>query len=247
MRLERLLRCERAYVWNIRQGQHIGFPAPQSHRNGHRGLRAAASSGRGHPPAATIRVLATLRRFLREGTPWRGLSATVDQASGSTLRRCLARWAETGLLAKVHALLAAMLRGNPDLILDSCSVRAKRGGDLTGPNPTDRGKRGTKYHIATDGDGVPVACIATAANVNDTLAFERLFLAAFAVMARIRTVFADKGYDAKAPSRSVPWLQHRASESKARSAARIGIRTATLAGRTQQCLDPGEPAPGSAL
>jgi hypothetical protein len=59
----------------------------------------------------------------------------MDQASGSTLRRCLARWAETGLLAKVHALLAAMLRGNPDLILDSCSVRAKRGGDLTGPNP----------------------------------------------------------------------------------------------------------------
>ena len=27
--------------------------------------------------------------------------------------------------------------------------------------------------------------------------FERLFLAAFAVMARIRTVFADKGYDAE--------------------------------------------------
>jgi hypothetical protein len=40
-----------------------------------------------------------------------------------------------------------MLRGGgqpDDLILDSCSVRAKRGGDLTGPNPTDRGKRGTK-------------------------------------------------------------------------------------------------------
>jgi transposase len=31
----------------------------------------------------------------------------------------------------------------------------------------------------------------------DTLVFERLFLAAFAVMARIRTVFADKGYDAE--------------------------------------------------
>ncbi len=90
-----------------------------------------------------------------------------------------------------------MLRGHPDLILDICLVRAKRGGDITGPNPTDRGKRGTKYHIATDGDGVPVACLATAANVNDTLAFERLFLAAFAVMARIRTVFADKGYDAE--------------------------------------------------
>ena len=44
---------------------------------------------------------------------------------------------------------------------------------------------------------MPVACAATAANVNDTLVFRRLFLAAFAVMARIRTVFADKGYDAE--------------------------------------------------
>jgi hypothetical protein len=81
-----------------------------------------------------------------------------------------------------------MLRGHPDLILDACSVRAKRGGDLTGPNPTDRGKRGTKYHVAVDGAGVPVACLATAANVNDTLAFEHLFLAAFAVMARVGRV-----------------------------------------------------------
>jgi hypothetical protein len=30
-----------------------------------------------------------------------------------------------------------------DIVVDSCSVRAKHGGDLTGPNPTDRGKRGT--------------------------------------------------------------------------------------------------------
>ena len=102
-----------------------------------------------------------------------------------------------GLLAQVHAVLVGMLRGHPDLILDSCSGRAKRGGDFTGPNPTDRAKRGTKYNVAVDGEGVPVACVATAANVNDTLVFERLFLAAYAVMARIRTVFADKGYDAE--------------------------------------------------
>ena len=107
------------------------------------------------------------------------------------------RWAETDLLAQVHAVLVGRRRGHPDLILDSCSVRAKRGGDLTGPNPTDRAKRGTKYHVAVDGNGVPVACVASAANVNDTLVFERLFLAAYAIMARIWTVFADKGYDAE--------------------------------------------------
>jgi transposase len=149
-----------------------------------------------------VRVLATLRRFLREGTPWRSLTASPTEASGATLRRCLARWAGSGLLAQVHALLVGMLRGHPDLILDRLDVyvqpvRAKRGGDLTGPNPTDRGKRGTKYHIAVNGGGVPVACVATAANVNDTQVFERLFLTAFAVVARIRTVFADKGYDAE--------------------------------------------------
>ena len=100
----------------------------------------------GHPPAETVRVLATLRRFLREGTPWRSLKATKEMVSGSTLRRALERWARTGVLAQVHALLVAAaanalrfgeLRGDPTLIVDSCSVRAKRAGDLTGPNPTD--------------------------------------------------------------------------------------------------------------
>ena len=91
--------------------------------------------GPGHPRSEVVRVVATLRRFLREGLPWRRLRATVEQVSGSTLRRFLAFWAENAVLAKVHALLGAMLRGNPTLILDSCSVRAKRGGDLTGPNP----------------------------------------------------------------------------------------------------------------
>ena len=153
--------------------------------------------GPGHPAAETVRVLATLRQFLREGTPWRSLLATGDKVSGATLRRRLEAWARTGLFQKVHAMLVAMLRGNPTLIVDSCSVRARRGGDLTGPNPTDRAKAGTKYHLAVRGDGIPLACAVSAANVNDTLVFERLFLSAFAVLARIRSVFADKGYDAE--------------------------------------------------
>jgi len=160
------------------------------------------ADGPGHPPAETVRVLATLRRFLREGTPWRGVRATDAYASGSILRRRLADWAQTGVLRHVHSMLVGMLRGQPDtsrdLIVDSCSVRAKRGGELTGPNPTDRANLGTKYHVVVNRDGLPVAYIATAANVNDTLSFERLFRAAFAVLARVRTAFADKGYDAEA-------------------------------------------------
>jgi len=51
--------------------------------------------------------------------------------------------------------------------------------------------------VAVTGDGIPVACVATAANVNDTVMFERLFLAAFAVVAHISAVFTDRGYDAE--------------------------------------------------
>jgi hypothetical protein len=50
-------------------------------------------------------VLATLRRFLREGMLWRSLTATAVQASGSTLRQWSTRWARNGILAQVHAVL----------------------------------------------------------------------------------------------------------------------------------------------
>ena len=43
----------------------------------------------GHPPTQTVRVLATLRRFLREGTPWRSLRASGDEASGFDPAPCV--------------------------------------------------------------------------------------------------------------------------------------------------------------
>ena len=89
------------------------------------------SGGRGRPLADLVRVLATFRRFLREGTPWRSLRASATEVSGATLRRRLTEWARTDLLRQVHVTLVGLLRGHPDLILDSCSVRAKRGGDPT--------------------------------------------------------------------------------------------------------------------
>ena len=53
-------------------------------------------------------------------------------------------------------------------IVDSCSVRAVCGGTQTGPNPTDRAKRGSKRHLICDGQGVPLAVRLTGANRNDS-------------------------------------------------------------------------------
>jgi transposase len=40
----------------------------------------------------------------------------------------------------------------------------------TGPNPTDRGKKGTKHHLITDAQGIPLAVHVTEANRHDVTA-----------------------------------------------------------------------------
>jgi transposase len=46
-------------------------------------------------------------------------------------------------------------------------IRAKEGGEATGPSPVDRGKTGSKHHLICDGKGTPFKVVTTAANVND--------------------------------------------------------------------------------
>jgi hypothetical protein len=41
-----------------------------------------------------------------------------------------------------------------------------------GANPVDRGKPGSKIHLACDGGGLPLAAVVTAANVSDTTMFQ---------------------------------------------------------------------------
>jgi len=156
--------------------------------------------GTGRPPMPTVRVVEALRFFVREGVQWRELRATAGRASGSTLRRRLEGWRGTALLRRVHLALIHMVRAGPettswDVIVDSCSVRAKRGGELTGPNPTDRGKPGTKYHVVVSTDGLPLGAVPSAANVHDTRLFRHLLHLAQVVCAAIGKLYADAGYD----------------------------------------------------
>jgi transposase len=156
--------------------------------------------GPGRPPMPTVEVVEALRFFVREGGQWRELRATAGRACGSTLRRRLDDWGATALLRRVHLALIRMVRAGPetapwDVVVDSCSVRAKRGGELTGPNPTDRGKAGTKYHVVASTDGLPLGVVPSAANVHDTRLFRHLLHLAQIVCAAIAKLYADAGYD----------------------------------------------------
>jgi transposase len=78
----------------------------------------------------------------------------------------------------------------------------KKGGEKTGPNPTDRGRAGSKRHVITDANGVPLALRITAANVHDSSVFEELIDAVPPVRQgrgrpcqRPAKLHADKAYD----------------------------------------------------
>jgi hypothetical protein len=46
-------------------------------------------------------------------------------------------------------------------------VCAPNAGDHVGANPVDRGKPGSKIHLACEGSGLPLTAVVTAANISD--------------------------------------------------------------------------------
>ncbi len=78
----------------------------------------------------------------------------------------------------------------------------KKGGEHTGPNPTDKGKPGTKRHLVVERTGIPLAIRLSGANRHDTMVFEELLDAIVPVKQprgrprkRPAKLHADKAYD----------------------------------------------------
>jgi transposase len=127
--------------------------------------------------------------------------------AGMTCWRRLRDWQEAGVWHAFHHALLDRL-GPPGLIdwsrcsLDAASLPAKAGGAATGPNPTDRGKLGSKRHLVVDRQGIPLAALLTAANTHDNTVLEALLDRIPPVrqprgrpQGRPKKVHADKGYD----------------------------------------------------
>ena len=76
---------------------------------------------------------------------------------------------------------------------------------MTGPNPTDRGKPGSKYHLLVDRGGIPLAACLSAANTHDSMLLEEVMDAVWPVRGsrgragrprkRPAKLHLDKGYD----------------------------------------------------
>ena len=122
--------------------------------------------------------------------------------SDRTIRRRLREWAASGLSEQVHALaLRAYDRmlglDLGDLAADGCVAKAPGGGEVAGRSPVDRGKRGLKRSVVTDGGGIPLHVVSAGANRHDAPLLEPT-LAGLDKLDRLPdevTVHLDRGYD----------------------------------------------------
>ena len=131
----------------------------------------------GRPRIPDRATLGGIIFILRTGAPWRLLPRELGCGSGWTCWRRLRDWQAADVWERLHVTLLNWL-GDEGAIdwsrasVDSVSVRAKRGGAETGPNPVDRGKRGSKYHLVVGRNGIPLAVQLSAANVHDSKLLE---------------------------------------------------------------------------
>jgi transposase len=161
----------------------------------------------GRKPIAPRRILSGIVFVLRTGIDWEELPAELGWGCGKTCKKYLEAWQAAGIWDRLHTALLSELR-EADAIdwsraaADSAKARALGGGDDTGPNPTDRGKPGTKYHTLTDAQGIPLAVNVTGANVPDVRGLIPLVDAVPDVAGKVGhprrrpdTLYADRGYD----------------------------------------------------
>ena len=105
---------------------------------------------------------------LRTGIAWEDLLQELGFGSGMTCCHRLREWQAAGVLHQLHQMLLAELRGAGRLdfsraSIGGASVPGPPGGSHTGPNPTDRGKLGSKRHVVTDLAGISLVFCVTGA------------------------------------------------------------------------------------
>jgi putative transposase len=143
------------------------LPRPKSRYRG-RGKHRKHIGGR--PAADRRKVMTGILYVLRTGCQWNALPK--EFGSGKTAHRYFQRWVRAGVFRRMWQ---AGLTEYDELkglawkwqAADGAMTKAPLGGEKTGKNPTDRGKRGTKRSLLVDEHGVPVGIVVSGANTPD--------------------------------------------------------------------------------
>jgi transposase len=172
----------------------------------------------GRKPLDERKILTGILFVLKTGIAWDDLPAGLGCGCGKTCRRYLQRWHRAGVWRQLHALLLAELNAADRIdweraLIDASFAEAPEGGDDTGPNPTDRGKSGSKHHVMTDAQGIPLAATVTAANVNEVTQVMQVLADLDPVggkpgpqREKPERLQGDRGYDSEPVRRLLRWL-----------------------------------------
>ncbi|MFI8370963.1 IS5 family transposase [Streptomyces sp. NPDC085466] len=187
-------------------------------------------------------VLAAIVFVATSGCTWQHLPAASFGPSGATAHRRFTEWSKARVWAKLHRLVLDELGSRGELdwsrcAIDSVTMRAMKGG-LTGPNPVDRGKYGSKIHLITERTGLPISVGISGANLHDSQALIPLVKGIPPIRSRRGRrrrkpgkLHADKGYDYRHLRQ---WLSGRGIRHRI---ARKGIESSTRLGRHRWTIE----------
>jgi transposase len=162
----------------------------------------------GRKPVDRRKVLTGIIFVLRTGIPWEELPREMG-CCGMTCWNYLQAWQKRGVWQRLHEILLDELQEYNRIdwsraAIDSTKARALGEGDKTGPNSTDRGKPGSKHHVLTDAQGIPLATELTGANVADVKALLPLVDKVPPVAGKVgrprqrpKALYADRAYDSE--------------------------------------------------
>jgi len=137
------------------------------------------------------------------GCSW-DVAGRLGKGGETTLRRRRDEWVAAG--AFQHLVEEAIKAFDKVIGLDLSEVsidgslhKAPMGGEGTGPNPTDRGKTGWKWSIATDANGVPIGWVIEGANRNDSILLAPTLddVKVRGLLGDVETLWLDRGYDSE--------------------------------------------------
>lgn len=135
------------------------------------------------------------------GCSW-DVAGRLGKGSETTLRRRFNEWIDAGVFEglveeALHSYDRIIELDLTEVAVDGSQHKAPFGGEGTGPNPTDRGKQGWKWSIATDRVGIPVGWEQGGANRNDCVLLEPTLDAVDGrgLLIEIETLHLDRGYD----------------------------------------------------
>jgi len=108
--------------------------------------------------------------LLRTGCQWKALPRSLG--APSTVHDRFQEWREAGVFEQMwkEGLLEYDDKKGIEWewqSIDGTMTKAPLGRDGTGPNPTDRGKKGTKRSLLTEGKGIPIGLSVDGANRHD--------------------------------------------------------------------------------